>query len=308
MVPGRGRQVPALGRVWRGAVSLVLALLVMLGTTATASAESFDRGLLWRISRPGVAPSYLFGTLHLPDARLQRLPEPVERAFRSSRRFIMEMYPDEYVAARFAEGGQLPPPVSLAGLLDAPVYARLAELLAMQGLPETRLARLKPWAALLALTGHRGADGLLSLDNALYIKARFANMRVEELESVEEQIAVFEDVPLPSQLAVLEAYVAGHGRLPEMVEATVSAYLRRDLAAIHRARRIIERVAPDLGAHHGVLEKKFVHDRSVVMAHRMQSHLRHGRSFVAVGALHLYGERGILNLLRQDGWRLRRVY
>lgn len=307
-MPGPRLQYNTGRRRLPGFIVRAFAIVVLCLAAASARAEPFERGLLWRISRPGVAPSHLFGTLHLPDARLQHLPEPVERAFVGSRRFIMEMYPDEFVAARFVEGGQLPPPVSLAGLLEAPVYARLAELLAARGLPETQLARLKPWAALLALTGHRATDGLVTIDNALYIKARFANMRVEELESVEEQIAVFDDVPLPSQLALLEAYVAGHGRLPEMVEATVSAYLRRDLAAIHRARRVIERGAAGLSGHHGVFEKKFVHDRSVVMAHRMQAHLRSGRSFVAVGALHLYGERGILNLLRQDGWRLRRVY
>jgi len=44
------------------------------------------------------------------------------------------------------------------------------------------------------------------------------------------------------------------------------------------------------------------------MAFRMQRELRRGNAFVALGALHLYGEKGVLALLEQDGWRARRVY
>jgi len=49
-------------------------------------------------------------------------------------------------------------------------------------------------------------------------------------------------------------------------------------------------------------------DRSVVMAFRMQRQLRLGGSFVALGALHLYGEQGVLALLDADGYRATRIY
>ncbi|HEY5762403.1 MAG TPA: hypothetical protein VIS73_04265, partial [Rhodocyclaceae bacterium] len=44
---------------------------------AVAAAGAYETGLLWRIDKPGLRPSYVFGTLHLPDARLLPLPEPV---------------------------------------------------------------------------------------------------------------------------------------------------------------------------------------------------------------------------------------
>ena len=40
----------------------------------------------------------------------------------------------------------------------------------------------------------------------------------------------------------------------------------------------------------------------------MQPQLRQGNAFVAVGALHLYGDKGILSLLERDGWRVTRLY
>jgi uncharacterized protein YbaP (TraB family) len=55
------------------------------------------------------------------------------------------------------------------------------------------------------------------------------------------------------------------------------------------------------------MTKRMVHDRSVVMAFRMQRELRRGGAFVALGALHLYGEKGVLALLEADGYRAERV-
>ena len=61
-------------------------------------------------------------------------------------------------------------------------------------------------------------------------------------------------------------------------------------------------------AYQAALTKRVLHDRSVVMAFRMQRELRRGNAFVALGALHLYGDKGVLALLEQDGYRARRVY
>lgn len=64
----------------------------------------------------------------------------------------------------------------------------------------------------------------------------------------------------------------------------------------------------EVAAYQAALTKRVIHDRNVVMAFRMQRELRRGNAFVALGALHLYGDRGVLALLEQDGYRARRVY
>lgn len=284
----------------------IVLLVLLLAHGLAAKAAEFERGLLWKIWRPGVSPSYLFGTLHFPDPRLQQLPEPVEEALRSARRFVMEMYPDEWVAARFREAGQLPPGQRLTSLIDPPVFDALTARIRGRGWDRAQLETLRPWAALLALTARRAGEGVLTIDNALYIKARIARLRVEELDSVEEQIAVFDSVPIDTQIALLTAYVGLYEQLDPLADRTVEAYRRGDLAALQRLNRAIggEALAPHLA----VLEKKVIHDRSVVMAHRLQSHLRSGGTFAAVGALHLYGAKGMLSLLRADGWRIEHVY
>ena len=57
--------------------------------------------------------------------------------------------------------------------------------------------------------------------------------------------------------------------------------------------------------HHKVI---IIDDRTVLMHHRLFLPLRGGGTFVAVGAMHLYGHQGLLAMLQRDGYRVRRIW
>ncbi len=268
----------------------------------------FEYGLLWEITRPDVPPSHVFGTVHLPDVRLLPLPEPVLAAFAHARTFGMEHYPSEQAAMHFFDSAQLSGGQRLDELIGPAHFQRLNALMAGRRLDLDALARLKPWAALLVVTEIGEADGIPSVDRELYLQARLRRMRIEQLESVDEQVTALDGIPEPSQVALLHFALDFHDQLHKVAERTLRAYLERDLAALSRAAAPLEAQRPSIAPHQRELEKKIIHDRSVVMAHRMQSQLRYGAAFIAVGALHLYGEHGILALLEADGWQVRRVY
>jgi len=80
-------------------------LLAAAGLAAfpAAAAERYTRGLLWRVSRAGAAPSHVFGTLHAADARLAGLPAPVRKAFEGSRALMLEYVADDYGRQRNPE-------------------------------------------------------------------------------------------------------------------------------------------------------------------------------------------------------------
>jgi len=99
-----------------------------------------------------------------------------------------------------------------------------------------------------------------------------------------------------------------HVAEPRLAERTLKAYLKRDWAAIWELREKFMARHPEIAAHQAVTTKRVVHDRSVVMVLRMQRKLRRGAAFVALGALHLYGDKGVLALLEEDGYRSTRVY
>ena len=83
---------------------------------------------------------------------------------------------------------------------------------------------------------------------------------------------------------------------------------RRILRAWPRSTAAPGRADPAVARHFAQLTKHLVENRSVLMAHRLFMPLREGRVFVAVGALHLYGRKGLLELIRAQGYRIQRVY
>jgi len=63
-----------------------------------------------------------------------------------------------------------------------------------------------------------------------------------------------------------------------------------------------------VAGHYRILFEHVVENRSIVMAHRLVAPLHEGRAFIAVGANHLYGARGMLALIEKQGYRVERVY
>ena len=287
---------------WLGAA--LFAALMASG----AQAEPYDHGLLWRIDKPGVAPSYVFGTLHSADPRVTTLAPPVAQAFARSRTFATEVYLSDVADARFFEAMQFEDSRRLEPMLGADGYARLKLALGDTAPPEDVLARTKPWAALLRVTApNPPADGA-TLDAELVAIARTRRMTILGLEWLDEQIAALDDIPLDTQLALLRHAIDDHAGLAAQLEPTIQAWLKRDLVALSHINRAAEAHDPELATHYAVLTRRIVDNRSVVMAYRLFLPLRAGKVFVAVGALHLYGEQGLLALLRQQGYQVRRVY
>jgi hypothetical protein len=286
--------------------AFLLAALAVAGPVWAAAAR-YERGLLWRVSRKGLAPSHVYGTIHDADARAAELPASVAAAFGRSRSLMVEFLPDAYTQERFLEAAMFLDRQTLEEKIGAEDFARVLDELAPIGLPREFVNKLKPWGALINLR-RTPASAATSLDAQLIGQARARRMPVAQIEGVEEQIFTFDECPMESQVALLKHSLAHREELIELAAGTMAAYLERDLAAIWRLReRFIARY-PEVAAHQAIMTKRVLHDRSVVMAFRMQRELRRGDAFVALGALHLYGPPGVLALLERDGYRAARVY
>lgn len=264
-------------------------------------------GVFWEITGAGVR-NWLLGTLHQPDARLWPPPDDVRRRFEQSRRLVIELRQSAQAALEFFEDSEGRPADRVESLEDPVLRARVIEALGWRGHSAVAAGRLKLWAALLYLTELQAGSAGPSMDFGFYADALQARKRVVTLDSVEEQVAVFDSLPRASQVALLDAALAEQADLPTLFEETVSAYLARDIGRIARLQWRLAARRADLRPHLDILHKKVIVDRSVVMAFRMQAALRLGDAFVAVGASHLVGPAGIPALLAGEyGWRLRRL-
>jgi hypothetical protein len=278
-----------------------------LGAFASVE-ERFARGLLWQVSRKGVAPSHVYGTIHLADPRVAELPDEVRSRFDGAKSLMLEFVPDAYSRERFLEAAMFLDRQTLEEKIGVEDFERAVEALAPIGLAREVVNKLKPWGVLLNLRNPRRPEQGAPLDGPLVELARLRRLPLSQIEGVEEQIFTFDEFPMESQVALLKHSLAHREELAEVAERTLEAYLERDLGGIWRLRDEFAARHPHIAAHQAVMTKRVVHDRSVVMAFRMQRQLRRGEAFVALGALHLYGAKGVLALLEADGYRATRVF
>jgi len=286
---------------------VALALIAALAVPS-AAAEPFVQGLLWRLDKPGIPSSWVFGTLHSNDPRVRILPVPVAHAFARARTFAMEIYWSETEDEHFYEAMQFDDDRRLAALVGDEVYSRLRQELGAAALPEEVLARTKPWAALLRIATARGMGDGPTLDRSLFIAARERRMTMLGLEWLDEQVAAFEAIPIETQIALLRHALDHRAELEAQIEPTVLAWLDRNLAALARINRVAAGDDADLRRHYALLTQQLVANRTALMAYRLFLPLKRGRVFVAVGALHLYGANGLLAQLHEQGYRVRRIY
>ena len=299
-----------------GIAAMLLSALLTANSARVHAADAkaakaqapFSRGLLWRVSKPGVAASHVFGTIHIADPRVLLIPDPVRQALAHAKSYAMEIQFTQAVEARFFEAAQFEDGRQLEPMIGPEAYAQLRASLRARAVPEDVIARMRPWAALVNLTVTPEDYDQLTLDQKLYALARARRLPAFGLEGIEEQIAVFDGIPMDTQVALLKHGLAEREHFVGLIEPAIQAWLKRDLAlldAVHE--RTITRY-PQMAEHYRTLARHIVDNRSVVMAHRLFMPLRHGSVFVAIGADHLYGEKGVLRLLQKQGYRITRVY
>lgn len=280
-------------------------MLLLLAVSHGLWAAEQQKGIVWQIERSGLKPSYLMGTVHSDDERILRLPDKVKAILRQVDSFTAELKIDIAVmqqASRlmfFNDGREL------KAIIGAKRYAACQRLLQGYGVPETTLRKMKPWAVAVTLSMPKSKSGLF-LDIRLYQQAAAEGKQLHGLETPVEQVAVFETFSLNQQLEMLDDAIKHHHELPAMVEELVDFYLRRDLTGLEQAsNKYMERGDRRLAQH---FKQKVLLDRNYRMVRRMQPRLLEGNSFIAVGALHLPGEEGILRLLEKRGYKVTAVY
>jgi uncharacterized protein YbaP (TraB family) len=271
-----------------------------LAAPSTAPAH----GLLWEISRPGTTPSYLFGTIHSEDPGVIALAPSVEQAFTASRQVVLEVNLDADAIAAGAAAMLLTDGQRLPEIIGGKLFAQAAAALRTRGIPEAVAEHMKPWAAAAALSMPTPDTGRV-LDVVLFERARQAGKTVHGLETIAEQLAVFEGLPLDDQVALLQDAVEQFAGLDPMLADLLAAYKRQDLAAMMAINEsALASSDPRLAEE---FQRRLIVERNRRMAGRTEPYLRQGGAFIAVGALHLAGEQGLVRLLEQRGYTLKAV-
>jgi uncharacterized protein len=282
-------------------------LLVTTGAQAGVQTDAEQQiGLLWQIEAEGYTPSYLFATIHSEDPRVMQLPPPVEQAYIQADSVTIEVEITISALLKSLVAMYLPPGQTLDKLIAADKYQRLIELLEPRGIPEIAAKTMKPAALVMFLSVPKSETGEF-LDMMLYLQAQERGQAVHGLETIEEQLRILDILDLDEQVILLEQSLDGMADFPDLLEKMHQLYLQRNLTSIMQFS--LEYMQND--EHQKIVDKfmnYIVDQRNFIMLERMRPRLQEGNAFIAVGAMHLPGERGLIKLLEQNGFTLTSIY
>ena len=282
-------------RFHRTLLSLLLWLLLPL--------NAFADPAFYRISK-GNEQHWLLGSIHAGKPSLYPLPDPVERAWQQSRALVMEVDMTHISQAQWQEMGAITRLVdgkTLKDHLPMDLYRRTLIAAGQNGLTEAMLAPLRPWFAAITLTqaalertGYRGEFGV---DQHFAKRANDGGKPIVGLETLLEQLGYLASVG-DNQTLMLESTLDELPELEKGFAEVMAAWQNGDQATLINLLKE-EMAPPKLQAW---LEQTLLAERNRNWVKKWPG--LPNESFIVVGALHLYGEQGLLTLLEQQGWRI----
>ncbi len=270
------------------------------------------QNLLWEVSSL-TNRVYLFGTIHAGKVAWYPLPRAVEDAFNDSKELVVEADVTDLEAIEKAGPAMAyPPPDTLKNHVPPKDYERFLKLLPRYKLPESAVVQMKPLMATSLLVfaewARRGYLPDFGVDVYLIKKARAELKPVVELEGTEEQMKLMDSLSeaesrklFAGTLGALESGLTG-----EQIDGMVHAWQVGDSQELLDVSRSYNDKVPGAGQ----FEDLFVWSRHDAMIAKIQGWLDGTRDhrFIAVGALHLVGPRGLVEMLKRRGYMVRQVF
>jgi uncharacterized protein YbaP (TraB family) len=295
----------------RFAYALMCLTLLPCVLDSDALAQTNDRrGFLWEV-RKGKQIAYLFGTVHVGRPEFYPLPPSRLKQLQRADAIVLEADVSDGARAIAATQKYAVYPQNEPGLekrLTPELRQRVESVLARNQLDAAPMMRMKPWmlGSVLALfeAAQAGYVPALSVEAYLMRLAKTDGKPILEFEGIEQQFELFEKAPWATQIAFLE----------EALKAVETRAARRELNRIVQAwetadRAALERVLAEMRAQTS-LGSRFTIDtillgRHPQMVRKIEAMMADGKTYVfAVGALHLVGPQGLVELLRARGYNV----
>jgi uncharacterized protein YbaP (TraB family) len=293
------------------------------GLAAVEAARAADlinaQGLLWRIDKPGLAPSYLFGTIHSTDDSALEVAGRAAKLVKSAQVVATELGgPIDSIGKANMAAGMLAKALdrdhdTFDGVIAAEDREGIERFLAGQGYSAEFAHHLRPWF-LAVLTGlpacevAREALDLPEVDQFLAQKAKDSGVKVVAFETPEEQLAAIATMRPEVAAALLAAASRDPGMNDDLYATMLQLYRESRPAEILPISDAMGRLSESERAAQDEFMRGLLIDRNAVMAERSAPLLASGGAFIAVGALHLSGKDGLIERFRADGYVVTRVW
>ena len=248
---------------------------------------------------------YLAGSVHLLKANDAVLPAAFNRAYSSSKGLVMELDPANLnpteAASWMLTNGMLPEGMTLRRKLGDTRYRRVEAEATRLGVPLETLEQFQPWVIGLQLLEVQyqqlGFQPDAGVEQQLDQRAQADGKSIRGLETLSEQLGVLGALSDDDQARFLELIVTEMHDVDSDTQQVIAAWRAGDAAKLAA-------LLSDEYKSFPALYRTLVSDRNRHWVPQIEQLLRDNQdSFVVVGALHLVGDGGLLELLRRDGFR-----
>lgn len=284
--------------------------LALSGCAAGPRAETPPRGAvpgpaLWQVADDDTT-IYLFGTVHALPRDKNWFDGRIERAFAASDELVTEVDISDLASSSAAlqRSGMLPEGQNLREMMKPEDRIQYEEALVALGVPVETLDGYEPWLAAMTLSLlpllRSGYDTQSGVEMALGQRAGDSKKR-GALETIDQQIELFDGMPIEAQLAFLDQTVEQIPRASTSLDAMVAEWLEGD------ARELARLMNAELAD--PVLKDRLLIRRNANWAEWIERRLEQpGTVFIAVGAGHLAGEGSVQDQLRERDIKVKRIW
>ena len=290
------------------ALCFILMLTGVTGYGQAGKPRPLEKSLLWEISGNGLKkPSYLYGTIHMICKDDAALGDSLVAAIEKSDRVYFEVDMDNMMEMLSAfKDFKMRNDTTLADLLNKEDYEKVKDYMESKStlLPFSQLETYKPMlASSLLMESGIGCEESVAMEQLILEVAKRNKKRVEGLETMSYQASIFDSIPYKLQAEQLLKYVNDGGSQSEadkQFEEMVEAYKDQD---IEKLGKFVTTDEGGLGNYEDILlyhrNRNWVGKLKTIMPERALT--------IAVGAGHLAGEKGVIKLLRKEGYTVRPI-
>jgi uncharacterized protein YbaP (TraB family) len=294
----------------RISTGFLFAMLTMAGCAQKSGDPKVAKDnntLLWKISGKGLeTPTYLFGTIHMLCKEDALLSPNLKKAISNADDIYLEVDLDNMlemltVMTKMKMTGD----TTLKDLLSAEDYKQVKDYFESKGslLPFSMLETFKPILAASTLAqAEAPCDATAAMEQVIMEEAKESNKNVKGLETMSYQAGMLDSIPYKLQAEQLVSYIKNDGKMDDGTEMKdmLKAYKDQDLSKLET---IIIKSDAGIASFTEIL----LYKRNRNWVEKLKELMPAKGLLIAVGAGHLPGDQGVINLLRKEGYTVEPV-
>ena len=281
---------------------ILLIALIFVSCSTVKETEKYkvseEANFFWKV-KSSSATVYLFGSIHLAKQEMYPLQQKIEDAFESSDAIVVELDINKVNPMLMLQKAMYQDERTLESELTKETYKRLEALLIVHKVPKMAYYKMKPWMAMMTVLllelNDSGFDKSLGIDNYFLDKVK-DKKEILELETAEEQLDLFDKELGNMQNEFIDYSLLDQNLWLQQIDTLVQFWKTGNIKEMEKY--ILEPVAehPEFA---GILDKIYT-QRNLKMTAKIEDYLKTDKKyFVIVGAAHLIGEEGVVELLRK---------